>query len=356
MNRSPHTFWAAATTSLAIAASSALIATPATATADSHYTAPATHAAALSLPAAHSLHWPTVRSGSRGHAVVAAQHLLTARGHAAKADGVFGSRTAAAVRGFQKARKLRADGIVGPSTWKALITTVRSGSRGHAVVAVQHLLTARGHAVKADGAFGSRTAAAVRAFQKARKLRADGIVGPNTWNALLDAPSKPQPGPRGYYLKFTKNWQAPTRSKLSLVRDGKVVKSYRAGSGKGSTDECASNKGWLPSGTYQVKGHQTNRNSTIKGYAIQLADKACKPTKRGQKPVTRDYLFIHSEMLSNGRQAWDNPFVDDDDYRWNGDIDYQSLGCIKLTPGDIKDLFSRLNRAHWPKNLTLRVT
>ncbi|MFD9302902.1 L,D-transpeptidase [Streptomyces sp. NPDC060048] len=156
-------------------------------------------------------------------------------------------------------------------------------------------------------------------------------------------------GPRGYQLKFTKNWDHPDRSTLSLVHDGIPVKSYRAGSGVGVTDECRSEKGWLPSGTYQVNGHQTHRNSDIKGYAIQLSDKKCRP-KRDKEAVNRDALFIHSEMTKNGGQGSTEPT------RWDGDRDYKSWGCIKLKPADIKDLFSRLNQARWPKNLTLQVS
>jgi hypothetical protein len=37
-----------------------------------------------------------------------------------------------------------------------------------------------------DGMFGGRTEAAVRAFQGARSLKTDGIVGPITWNALFE--------------------------------------------------------------------------------------------------------------------------------------------------------------------------
>ncbi|MEV5084017.1 peptidoglycan-binding protein [Streptomyces sp. NPDC056159] len=301
----------------------------------------AAHPGAKAVGASHARNWPTLRSGNRGPAVSAVQHLLTARGHAATADGVFGSRTASAVKAFQRQHHLRTDGVVGANTWNALIVTVRSGSRGHAVTAAQQLVTARGHAAKTDGMFGSGTASAVKAFQRQHHLPADGIVGPNTWNALVNGPAGTTPAPRGYRLKFTKNWSAPGNSKLALYHDGRLVKSYRAGSGMGSTDECATKLGWLPSGTYKVLGHQTNRNTAIKGYAIHLEDKPCH-TKQGKTGGTRGDLFIHSNMTKNGES------------RWRGS--YKSYGCIKLAPADIKNLFARLSQAHWPKNLTLQVS
>lgn len=53
------------------------------------------------------------------------------------------------------------------------------GHEGTAVRVVQSLLT-----VGVDGKFGPQTLRAVRAFQVARGLSADGVVGPLTWNAL----------------------------------------------------------------------------------------------------------------------------------------------------------------------------
>ncbi|MFH9723979.1 penicillin-insensitive murein endopeptidase [Streptomyces sp. NPDC017254] len=129
---------------------------------------------------------PTQSKGNRGSDVAALQFLLNAQGAQLTADGVFGSGTDTAVRSFQSAKGLDADGIVGPNTWKALTPTVREGGRGEAVKAVQYLLNAkRGAGLTVDGAFGAGTASAVRTFQSHAGLGADGVVGPDTWTNLL---------------------------------------------------------------------------------------------------------------------------------------------------------------------------
>ena len=54
------------------------------------------------------------------------------------------------------------------------------------IFTLQRLLKELGYYTAAiDGVFGSGTEKAVKAFQTDKKLAADGIVGPNTWNKLL---------------------------------------------------------------------------------------------------------------------------------------------------------------------------
>jgi peptidoglycan hydrolase-like protein with peptidoglycan-binding domain len=81
--------------------------------------------------------WPLTRQGDQHHPVKTLQYLLRARGHNVAVDGSFGSKTDAAVRAFQQQKGLAVDGIVGPNTWSALIITVKQGSQGDAVRGVQ---------------------------------------------------------------------------------------------------------------------------------------------------------------------------------------------------------------------------
>lgn len=143
---------------------------------------------------------PMVYWGCTGDAVKALQEKLNAKGfNSGNVDGIFGAKTYAAVTAFQKANSLGVDGIVGKLTWAKLydatpvnvtpVTTqpmLRTGSRGDAVRKLQELLNAKGYTCgSVDGIFGSKTYAAVLAFQKANGLAADGIVGSLTWGKLV---------------------------------------------------------------------------------------------------------------------------------------------------------------------------
>ena len=143
---------------------------------------------------------PMLYRGCTGDAVKTLQDKLNTLGYnSGNVDGIFGAKTYAAVTAFQKANNLGVDGIVGKLTWAKLydatpvnvapVTTqpmLRTGSRGDAVRKLQELLNAKGYTCgNVDGIFGSKTKAAVLAFQKANGLGADGIVGPLTWGKLV---------------------------------------------------------------------------------------------------------------------------------------------------------------------------
>lgn len=71
----------------------------------------------------------TVRQGDRGIVVRVLQQILVSNGYSLTSkpkirggiDGVFGSRTGAAVKKFQRDEQLVVDGVVGPQTWSRLL-------------------------------------------------------------------------------------------------------------------------------------------------------------------------------------------------------------------------------------------
>ncbi len=66
--------------------------------------------------------------------------------------------------------------------------------QGIDVVVTQMMLNFHGATLDTDGYFGPATEEAVRAFQASAGLEVDGLVGPDTFAALLT--SRPSPGAR----------------------------------------------------------------------------------------------------------------------------------------------------------------
>jgi peptidoglycan hydrolase-like protein with peptidoglycan-binding domain len=136
---------------------------------------------------------PVLKRGASGTAVRQLQTALKEAGHdPGPIDGHFGPATEAAVRAFQQEKGIAVDGVVGPITWlnideDAVFShpVLRRGSTGNAVRRVQKRLTLAGYdAGDVDGIFGSATEAGVKALQRASGLHDDGVVGPQTWNAI----------------------------------------------------------------------------------------------------------------------------------------------------------------------------
>ena len=132
----------------------------------------------------------------RGRDVRDLQRALSRIGVPVQADGFYGSDTRAAVKWFQRKEGLRADGMVGAGTWSAVNDRLTSETetrvirfknppmKGPDVRKVQEALRHAGHSLRVDGTFGSNTQSAIKRFQRLQGLRADGVVGHATRNAL----------------------------------------------------------------------------------------------------------------------------------------------------------------------------
>lgn len=167
----------------------------------------------------------TLRHGMQGDTVKQLQEDLDELDYySGTVTGRFGNLTKEAVRLFQKDHGLTSDGVAGPKTLakiKSEITgeeveaeesgtaagtgtvtvnpsvslkdvprlntevTLRLGSRSGYVTRMQKALAALGYFTdKCDGVFGSDTEAAVKLYQKAKGLTADGVAGRATLRAI----------------------------------------------------------------------------------------------------------------------------------------------------------------------------
>jgi hypothetical protein len=119
-----------------------------------------------------------------------------------------------------------------------------------------------------------------------------------------------------------------------------VKKSWRAGSGfrRSSTDSCRKNDGWLPNGSYRPRLFADYGGTFVRGRAIYLGNHACR------NGTVRNDLFIHTEQDRGNRQCADRK--GDQACRWENPKfpDYQSYGCVKMSPGDLRELTAAWRR------------
>ena len=135
---------------------------------------------------------PLLKKGSSDPAVRDLQEALKALGYdPGPIDGIFGTKTESAVKKFQQAREITADGVVGRVTWINIDEAdqshpvLKTGSTGLPVRRLQSRMSAVGfNTGGVDGRFGAQTEAAVKKLQQDFNLSVDGVVGPQTWQVV----------------------------------------------------------------------------------------------------------------------------------------------------------------------------
>ena len=149
-----------------------------------------------------------LRNGDESSQVRSMQNRLIELGYlVGKATAKYDNATEAAVIAFQRRNTSYADGVAGPETLKALYSSsasktsspsgivgisLREGSSEKAAVRLlqQKLKTLGFYRGSVDGSFGSGTTDAVKSFQRANNLTADGVAGGGTLNRLFASSAK----------------------------------------------------------------------------------------------------------------------------------------------------------------------
>jgi len=149
-------------------------------------------------------------------------------------DAIAGPMTVRATKAFQRRAGIPVDGRAGPATRRALgplgapvfgRRTLRRGLFGWDVSVLQYMLARRGQLVPVYGFFDRATERALRRYQRARKLAADGIAGPVTISSLGRnsrgvRPARPAPAPTrtASVRTMLTNWALAYRLDPAFVR------------------------------------------------------------------------------------------------------------------------------------------
>jgi hypothetical protein len=116
----------------------------------------------IDAPVVQPATWPLLEPGDTGAKVLAAQHLLRARGmKEVSADGVFSADMYATVQRFAMDNQIAYEpcyasrlgdesGLLGSSTWPLLVRTVRADEPDEVGRAARVLLDARGERIAGD--------------------------------------------------------------------------------------------------------------------------------------------------------------------------------------------------------------
>lgn len=221
-----------------------------------------------------------MRVGDENSDVKKLQQALQILGYySGKIDGKYGKGTTAAVKAYQKAHKLTADGSAGELTIKSIFGSVSSkslttqpapgsssgssssssgskyktvssiseigsapgktqkGDSGSDVVKIQQALECLGYySGNIDGVYGESTVAAVKKFQSKRGMKADGIAGAGTIRVLFGSNASTSASSSGSTTLKTEvlDWYADNVSKVIpknahfTIKDVKTGKTFNA--------------------------------------------------------------------------------------------------------------------------------
>lgn len=121
----------------------------------------------------------------------AQKFLVDVYGATLAVDGIWGGRSKRTMivclqKELNKSHgaHLVVDGFFGSASKKSF-PIVKSGAKGNLVKMIQYLLNINGAKLTVDGVCGAKTIAAVKNYQKTKKLDVDGLVGPATMASLL---------------------------------------------------------------------------------------------------------------------------------------------------------------------------
>ena len=238
-------------------------------------------------------YYSLLKRGSYGSAVRELTQRLSDLGYPVSVTSSYGDSVAAAVRLFQQANGLSADGMAGQATQAALYSlaavpygggeeypTLVRGDRGLALIyTLQQRLKDLGYySIRVDGIYGSGTQRAVRWFQQVNGLTATGTADSVTQKLLYSSAAKPASGwSGGSYVTLSRSGYYDARV-VTLQRRLKAL-GYLSGSADG----------YFGTKTYRaVRSFQSRNGLSVTGVA---------------DPYTQEVLYSSSAKAASGSSS-----------------------------------------------------
>ncbi|WP_209122646.1 peptidoglycan-binding protein [Alkalihalobacillus sp. BA299] len=266
---------------------------------------------------------PTLLFGQEGEAITQLQVFLSTfmyyKGHV---DGLYGLLTKQAVRDYQRAHDLKADGIAGKKTLNHLYhehtdvyntvslnhsnnistfytedmndtttlllsaeptktltkmselsteLTIRVDDKGKAVTMIQEKLAILGYYNHIDGIYGPQTKAAIMHYQSAHHLHVDGVAGPETIGHLTS--DKQKKNYQDYLKGLQKRAAQNVHQERTVIPSENVTRQVERSLTTGETRTTVNEEAIIPSenkSKQQEKSSPAQNNSSIISTAKSL--------------------------------------------------------------------------------------